>query len=111
MSMLNRSRVCEAISQRRLLQFRYSDTKTRIVEPHLVGESTAHHDILMAWRRPINVASPADSSGWRNYLLGEMHSIEILTEAFDRPRPDYNPNDKHILRVYCHIPAMPSLMR
>lgn len=105
-SIHNRSRVCDAISQRHLLRFRYTDNKTRIVEPHLVGESTAHNDVLVAWRlrtEPIDGSRP---NGWRNYRLDEMHSIEILEETFDRPRADYNPNDNHILRVYCYLPRV-----
>jgi predicted DNA-binding transcriptional regulator YafY len=103
-SILDRSRVCDAISQRHLLRFRYTDNKTRVVEPHLVGESTAHNDVLVAWRLRTEPIDASRSVGWRNYRLDEMHSIEILEETFDRPRPDYNPGDEHILLVYCHIP-------
>ena len=102
-SSLNRSSACDAISHRHLLRFRYTDNKTRVVEPHLVGENTAHHDILIAWRLRTEVIDASHAVGWRNYLLDEMHSLEVLTEAFDRPRPDFNPNDRHILRVYCHV--------
>src|SRR5205823_10147632 len=93
-SILNRSRVCEAISQRHLLRFGYTDQKTRVVEPHLVGLSTAHHDVLVAWRLRTEAIDAPNSAGWRNYLLDEMHSLEILSETFERPRPNYNPNDK-----------------
>jgi hypothetical protein len=86
------------------LRFRYTDQKTRVVESHLVALSTAHHEILVAWRLRTEAIDTSNSPGWRNYLLDEMHSLEILSDTFERPRPDYNPNDKHVLRVYCCVP-------
>jgi WYL domain len=105
-SILNRSRVCDAISQKHLLRFRYADNKARVVEPHLAGENTARHDALLAWLLRSEAIDVSHAGGWRNYLLDEMHSIEILEETFDRPRPDYNPNDRRILRVYCSLPLL-----
>ena len=105
-SIVNRPRVCDAISRRHLLQFRYTDNKVRVVEPHLAGENTAHHDALLAWLVRSEAIDSSDPGGWRNYLFEEMHSVEILDETFGRPRPDYNPNDRRMLRVYCSLPLL-----
>lgn len=102
-STLNRNRVCKAISQKHLLRFSYTDKKVRVVEPHLAAENAAHHETLLAWvlrRENIDQTRPG---GWRNYLIEEMRSVEILAETFDGPRPDYNPNDSRLLRVYCSL--------
>jgi len=105
-SIVDRKKVCDAISGRRLLRFRYADDKVRIVEPHLVGENVAKHDTLLAWVLRSENIDAFHPAGWRNYLLNEMHSIEILADTFDAPRLDYNPNDKRLVKVYCSLPRL-----
>jgi predicted DNA-binding transcriptional regulator YafY len=99
-----RIRICEAIRNKQLIQFRY-DGLIRIVEPHLLGETTAGNDALSAYlvrgytesdRRPY----------WRLYKLDEMSAIVILDETFEGPRKGYNSNDTRMTRIHCRL--MPS---
>jgi hypothetical protein len=105
-SIVNRDRVCDAISRKHLLRFRYADDKIRIVEPHLVGENAANHDTLLAWVLRSETIDASNPACWRNYLLKEMHSVEILLDTFNGPRPDYNPNDRRLVKVYCSLPLI-----
>lgn len=94
--------ICEAIRTRRLLIFEYADLM-RVVEPHLYGVNSAGHEALTAWLRPGN--SRVDpGGGWRNYLVADMHHVQLLDESFESPRPGYNAHDPRPVRVYCALP-------
>ena len=76
----------------------------RVVEPHLLGENTAGHDVLVAWL--VSGHSKSDPHpGWRNYLVANMSNAEILGEQFDEPRKGYKEQDPRIVRIHCKIPA------
>ncbi|MFL5575803.1 MAG: hypothetical protein ACJ79S_07545 [Gemmatimonadaceae bacterium] len=94
--------ICEAIRGRRLLIFEYADLM-RVVEPHLYGINSAEHEALTAWLRPGN--SRVDpQGGWRNYLVADMHHVQILDERFDGPRAGYNARDPRLVRIFCALP-------
>jgi hypothetical protein len=99
--MMMRDLICSAIAKRRLLAFRYGGFE-RVVEPHLLGETRAGHDVLRAWFLR-GYSESASRPGWRSYLLSEMSYILLLEEIFDRSRPGYNPNDKSMLQVHCRL--------
>jgi hypothetical protein len=82
----------------------YSDERIRVVEPHLVGENTAHHDTLVAWLVRGEVVDAGYAPGWRSYLLNGIRSIELLDETFHHARAAYDPNDSRMLQVYCALP-------
>jgi hypothetical protein len=94
--------ICEAIRARRLLMFEYADLM-RVVEPHLYGVNSANHEALTAWLRPGH--SRADpQGGWRNYLVGDMHHVQLLDATFERPRAGYNARDRRLARIFCALP-------
>lgn len=95
--------ICRAIEGRNLLMFGYGD-QVRVVEPHLYGINSAGHEALRAWLRPgLSRADP--EGGWRMYLVPEMRSLQLLDERFAAPRPGYNPNDRHMQRIFCRLPG------
>ena len=104
--MVTRTLICEAISQKRIVRFRYSDGRVRIVEPHVLGENSAHHDSLLGWLVGGEALDRRQQSGWRTYLLSEMQSAEILEQAFERARAGYNPQNSQMIHVYCSIPHL-----
>src|SRR6266571_564604 len=97
-----RALVCTAIRNQTLLSFRYEDGYERVVEPHLCGRNTADHDALSAWL--VRGHSQSDARpGWRDYLLAEMRSVELLKDDFDGPRKGFNPIDPRFVQVYCRL--------
>lgn len=102
-----RDRICSAIETHHLLRFMYSDERIRVVEPHLVGENTAHHDTLVAWLVRGEVVDAGYAPGWRSYLLRGIRSIELLDETFHYGRPGYDSSDSRMLHVYCALPLIP----
>ncbi len=93
--------ICEAIRAKKLLIFGYADF-VRVVEPHLYGVNTAGHEALSAWLRA-GYSRTDPEGGWRTYLVGEMHRVQVLDETFGGPRPGYNPHDERIVEVFCGL--------
>jgi hypothetical protein len=94
-------RICQAIADRRLLMFGYQGT-VRVVEPHLHGLTTAHHEALSAWMRP-GWSRVDPDGGWRMFRLDAVDDLQALPERFDGPRPDFNPEDPHFVETFCRI--------
>jgi hypothetical protein len=93
--------ICEAIEKRRLLQFSYDDL-TRIVEPHLFGRKKSGRDVLSGWL--VEGYTESDSEPyWRNYVVENMDFIIMLDETFSGARAGFNPDDKTMEEIYCHI--------
>jgi len=93
--------ICDAIKNKKLLQFRYDD-RVRVVEPHLLGRNTAEHDVLSAYLVRGYTESDARPL-WRLYLMREMKQLSVLDESFSEPRKDYNPKDQRMERIYCRL--------
>ena len=93
--------ICDAIRARRLLRFFY-DGYERIVEPHLYGVNSAGNEAIRAFL--VRGWSASDTSpGWRMFLLDRMEGVAALAESFPEPRPEYNPDDSQMVRVYCKL--------
>jgi hypothetical protein len=93
--------ICEAIAQKRLLQFSYGDL-TRIVEPHLFGRKTSGNDVLSGYL--VGGYTESDNAPyWRNYLLEEMEFVVMLDETFAKAREGFNPQDDSMAEIYCRI--------
>jgi predicted DNA-binding transcriptional regulator YafY len=88
--------ICQAIRERRLLQF-YYDGGTRVVEPHQLAYNKKDNIALSAyWVRGYSESGDV-SNRWREYLVDEMSAIVVLEENFSGPRPGYKraPNKKY----------------
>ena len=95
--------LCDAICAQRILRFQY-DGKVRVVEPHLVGETSSGHDVLFGWCRNAKAEELGD---WRTFVLALISALEVLADTFPHPRPHYNPTgDKNLSKVYCALPQV-----
>lgn len=93
--------ICQAIAQKRLLQFSYDDL-TRIVEPHLFGRKTSGKDALSAYM--IDGYSESDQEPyWRSYSVEKMEFVIMLDETFPAARAGYNANDRTMEEIYCRL--------
>lgn len=80
--------ICQAIREKKLLQFSYEDT-TRVVEPHQLGDNKLNNLALSAyWVRGYS-ESQETTTRWREYLVEQMSAVVVLDEQFDGARPDY----------------------
>ncbi len=96
--------ICDAINNRRIIQFWYKD-KFRIVEPYLCGISSAgNYDLRAFWIG--GESETAFEPDWRMYRLAGMSLIEITDktfEGFEGKRINYNPDDRAFIEIFCSI--------
>ena len=94
--MLMRTTICDAIRQRKVLQFTYTGT-LRTVEPHLLGYDADGDLTVSAWQRL------GTGEGWRDFHVSKVHALATTGATFGGPRPGYNPRDETIDRVVCRF--------
>jgi hypothetical protein len=96
-----KNQICEAIKDKRLLQFQY-DNFVRVVEPHILGRNASGNDVLSAYL--VRGYTESDRKPyWRRYLLSEIRNLTVLDEEFPGPRKGYNPRDKTMEYIYCRL--------
>ena len=93
------SLIVAAIEQRRLLKLAYS-AGTRIVEPHVYGVD-GNRELLRCYQIGGESISH-ERYGWKLLRDDDIRAVEVLDVAFE-PRPDYNPDDPAIRRVYARV--------
>jgi len=47
--------------------------------------------------------SSSGKLGWKLFKVDRMENVEVLDEHFKEVRPEYNPDDRHIVHVVCRI--------
>ena len=96
-----REQLCAAIRRRSLVMFEYGDL-IRVVEPHRFGLNSAGHEMLSGWLRAgYSRSDPA--GGWRNYLVSDVHALQVLDAPFAGTRPGYTAHDPRMRDVYCEL--------
>ena len=93
--------LCEAIRQRKRLQFRYHGLD-RVVEPYCHGVSTRGAEVL----RGVQVGGRSSSGGYgfgKLWTVAEMDDLRLMTETFTADDPHYNPDDRGMKSIHCRI--------
>lgn len=93
--------ICEAIRKRALLEFLYHN-RQRVVAPYCCGVSGRGSDLL----RAVQVRGVSSSGGLgfgKLWTVAEIAQLRVLDEMFTPDDPDYNPQDRAMIRIYCRI--------
>jgi len=93
--------ICDAIHRRSVITFYYNGGM-RTVEPHCYGISTAGNDVLRGYQTG-GYSESGNSVGWKMYEVAGMTNIQISGNTFNQNRPGYNPNDKGMSVIHCHV--------
>lgn len=97
--------LCAAITRRSLVMFDYGDL-IRVVEPHRYGVNSAGHPMLSGWLRAgYSRSDPA--GGWRNYLVRDIRSLQLLDAPFAGTRPGYTAHDPRMREVFAELTPTP----
>jgi hypothetical protein len=94
--------ICQAISEKKVIQFLYDDKRLRKVEPFCCGISTQNNYVLRCFQT--GGYSSSRKFGWKMFDLMEMSKLEILDNKFDGNRKGYNPKDSAMVKIFCRIP-------
>lgn len=93
--------ICEAIRNRRLLEFRYHG-KLRVVASYCHGVSTRNVQVLRAVQ--IRGESGSGKLGMgKLWALADMIDPRLLEETFTPNDPNYNPNDSAMKQIHCRV--------
>lgn len=91
---------CDALKQGKRLRITY-DGVSRVVEPHVVGTSTAGNPVMRAWQ--VSSTKPGGNGVWRLFRLDKTWRFTILDERSEAPRRGYAPNDAEIPIIRCKV--------
>jgi hypothetical protein len=93
--------VCKAIEKKAVIQFEYHGT-IRTIEPQSHGISSAGNEVIRAVQ-----TNPRNQTGksieGRLFEVSEMLGLKETGEHFINPGPHYNPDDKGMIYVHCHL--------
>lgn len=93
--------ICSAIRSKQIITF-YYDGGERSVEPFCYGVSSAGNEVL----RGFQIGGYSESGnpvGWKLFRVDEISRIVLTNNTFQGNRPFYNPNDKAMTTIYCHV--------
>lgn len=93
--------ICAAIAKRAVIQF-YYDGGTRTVEPHCHGTSRSGNEVLRGYQ----IAGHSESGNsveWKLYDASKISSLVDTGKTFLDNRPGYNPSDKGMSSIHCHV--------
>jgi len=96
-----RTTICTAISSKQVIQF-YYDGGSRLVEPFCYGLSKTGNQLLRGYQIS-GYSKSGDPVGWKLFRASEISSLAVTGEHFTGTRDGYNPNDKAMITIYCHV--------
>lgn len=99
--MPNPTILCEAISKRQLLEFRYHGLR-RLVEPYCHGISTRGVEVL----RAVQVGGKSSSGGFgfgKLWTVADIEDLHLVDETFPADDPHYNPDDTGMKSIHCRV--------
>jgi len=85
----------KAIDDHKCVKFNYGGGM-RIIEPYLIGITSKNNEVLRAYQ--IEGYSSSKIPSWKEFKIYEISNIIILDKIFLK-RPEYNPNDKNMIRI------------
>lgn len=91
----------EAIRLRRVVTFSY-DGYRRVVEPFLIGTTTAGRPALRGYQTEGGSKS-GTVPGWHLFSLHKIVGIAMSPCGFSGVRDGYNPSDKGMLSIGVHV--------
>lgn len=92
---------CEAIKNRRLVQFSYDGHPRRVVPAAHGSHVTTGNEVLRGYQIG-GTSSSREIPLWDLFLVGKIVDAEILDEGFAEDPPGFVRGDKHI-DVHCEL--------
>jgi hypothetical protein len=93
--------LCTAIRKQHVLAFQYNGGD-RCAEPHLYGRARTGNELLLAWQLHGSSRS-GRHVGWKLFKVNALTRLRCLPQRFAQARPDYDPNDNSVQRIFCRI--------
>jgi hypothetical protein len=91
----------EAIEKRLCLELTY-DGFVRVVEVHVVGESSAGHLVMRVWQIE-GGSSSGEGPGWKLLRLEEARAPALSYLPSGAPRPGFKCGDKQLRKILAEV--------
>lgn len=89
--------ICQAITHRRALSFRYKGS-VRLAEPYILGYDSSGALMLSAVQ-----LSGGSGVGFRTFAVANLSFMTITDHHFSGRHKEYNPRDRLFERVLCQV--------
>jgi|SRR4029077_1934584 hypothetical protein len=93
--------ICKAIGTKAILQFEYHGT-LRTIEPQSHGISSAGNEVVRAVQTHPHAQFGTSIEG-KLFEVSKMSGLKETGAHFIAPGPHYNPDDKGMVYVHCHL--------
>lgn len=93
--------ICEAISERLVLEFLY-DGHQRIVEPYVLGNHIKTNNLVLRGFS-VGFSKSNREPKWRLYDMSKVNGLNITSVSHSGNRPLYNPDDKAMSIILCRL--------
>lgn len=93
--------ICAAIRNRSIIRFNY-DGGIRTVEPHCHGTSTAGNEVLRGFQTG-GYSESGSPVAWKLFEVAKIQGVIQTGGTFASNRPGYNPGDRGMTSVHCHV--------
>ena len=94
--------ICDAIRLRHVVRFSYHGG-VRDVEPYVYGRDASGSELLRGFQIR-GATRSGEAVGWKMFHVEDMINVAVTFEAFT-PRAAYDPADKVIVFMNCHVEA------
>lgn len=94
--------ICSAINSKQVIEVYYNGG-TRLVEPFCYGvHKNTNNEVLRCYQIS-GYSESGEPVGWKLFLATNISNLVITNKHFAGSREYYNPNDKAMTTIYCHI--------
>jgi len=93
--------ICNTIKKKAVIQFEYRGIR-RTVEPQCHGISSAGNEVIRTVQTNPRSQSGKSIEG-KLFEVSKMSGLKETGEHFINPGPNYNPDDKGMIYVHCHL--------
>ena len=97
-----KTEICSAINSKQVLEFYYNGG-IRLVEPFCYGIHKNTNNELLRGYQACGYSESGESNGWKLFLVDDISKLTITNNHFSGSREYYNPDDKAMTTIYCHV--------
>ena len=84
--------IISAIQNHRIMQICYNNNEERIIEPHILYESSTGNILLDAYQKS-GYSKSNEQIMWKSFNVEKIQNVKLTENTFTL-RSDYNPNNQ-----------------
>lgn len=97
------AQICQAIADKKIIEFRYEGMWVRLFEPHTYGIHKGTGNEVLSGYQLGGYSKSGNLPDWRFFRVPKITSLTVTPNNFLNPRPGYNPSDSRMSSIFCTI--------